>query len=168
VKPQPINELLVAGRVFNFESSYSGRWRDEEIGGTMKSQLKFAWLLALGMGVLSAGAAAQERQVHLGDNVRVQYATLNPAQAVGLQTVGWNDHRRCDGDHDRDDRGCYYQYRNGYRYPAYYGNGYYGYYATPAPYYSPGRGWYDRNGRWHAYDRDRDQDRRRHDDDDRR
>ena len=135
----------------------------------MKSQLKFALLLALGTGVLGAGAAAQERQANAGDNGGVQYATFNPSQAVGLQQVGWDDHRRCDGDHDRDDRGCY-QYRNGYRYPAYYGNGYsgYGYYAAPAPYYPPNRGWYDGNGRWHAYDRDRDRDRRRHDGDDRR
>ena len=132
----------------------------------MKSQLKFALLLALGTGVLSAGAAAQERQVNLGDNGRVQHATFNPNQAGGLQQVGWNDHRPCDV---KRDRGCYYQYRNGYRYPVYYGNGYVGYgYATPAPYYPPNRGWYDRNGRWHAYDRDRDQDRRRYDGDDRR
>jgi hypothetical protein len=136
----------------------------------MTSQLKFALLLVLGTGVLGAGAAAQERQINPGDNGRVQYATFNPERSLVLQQVGWNDHRRCDGDHDRDDRGCYYQYRNGYRYPAYYGNGYYGYgyYAAPAPYYPPSRGWYDRNGRWHTYDRDRDRDRRRHDDDDRR
>ena len=79
-----------------------------------------------------------------------------------LQQVDW---RRCDGDHDRDDRGCYYRDRDG---RAYYGNGYYAnsYYA--APYDSRPAGWYDRNGRWHAYDKDRDRDRRRHDDDDRR
>jgi hypothetical protein len=142
----------------------------------MKSQLKFALLLALGTGVLGAGAAAQERQVNAGDNGRVQYATFNPNQAGSLQQVGWDDHRRCDGNHDRDDRGCY-QYRN--QYPVYYGNGSYGngyygngyygygYYAAPAPYYPPDQGWYGRDGRWHAYDRDRDRG-RRHGDDDRR
>lgn len=136
----------------------------------MKGQLKFALLLALGTGVLGAGAAAQERQINGGDNGRVQYATFNSSQAGELQQVGWNDHRRCDGDHDRYDRGCYNQYRN--QYPVYYGNGYYGndYYVAPAPapYHPPSQGWYDRDGRWHAYDRDRDRDRRRHDDDDRR
>ena len=133
----------------------------------MKSQLKFAFLLALGTGVLGAGAAAQEQPLNGGDNSPMQYATSHPSQAGTFQQVGWDDHRRCDGDHDRDDRGCSYQYRNGYRYPAYYGSGYYGngYYAAPAPYYPPNRGWYDRDGRWHAYDRDRDTGRRRYDDD---
>jgi hypothetical protein len=155
---------------FQFRKQLQRPLERREMGGTMKSQLKFALLLALGTGVLSAGAAAQERQVNVGDNGRLQYATFNSSQAAELQQVGWNDRRRCDGDHDRDDRGCYYQYRN--QYPVYYGNGYYGngYYVAPAPapYYPPNRGWYDRNGRWHAYDRDRDRDRRRHDDDDRR
>jgi hypothetical protein len=131
--------------------------------GTMKSQLKFALLVALGTGVLSAGAAAQERQVNVADNARLQYATFDPNQAAGLQLADWDDHRRCDGDHDRDDRGCYY--RAPYPGYAYYSNGYY---AAPAPYYPRAAGWYDRDGRWHAYDRDRDRDRRRQNDDDRR
>lgn len=131
----------------------------------MKGQLKFALLVALGTGVLGAGATAQERQINLADNARVEYATFNPNQAAWLQLAGWDDHRRCDGDHDRDDRGCYYAYPAPYPGYAYYGNGYY---AAPAPYYPPAAGWYDRGGRWHAYDRDRDRDRRRHDDDDRR
>ena len=38
------------------------------------------------------------------------------------------------------------QYSN--RYPVYYGNGYY---VAPAPRYAPPAGWYDRDGRWHAY-----------------
>ncbi len=108
-------------------------------------------------------------QINSGEG-QIRYATLHPSQAGELQQVGWDTHRRCDGD-DRDDRGCYWD-RDGYRYryPAYYGNGYYGngYYAAPAPYYPPNQGWYDRDGRWHAYDRERDRDRRRHDGDDRR
>jgi hypothetical protein len=131
--------------------------------GTMKSQLKFALLVAFGTGVLGAGAAAQERPVNVADNARLQYATFDPDQAARLQTVDWDDHRRCDGDHDRDDRGCYY--RAPYPGYAYYSNGYY---AAPAPYYPRAAGWYDRDGRWHAYDRDRDRDRRRQNDDDRR
>jgi hypothetical protein len=132
----------------------------------MKSQLKFALLLALGMGVLGAGAAAQERQSNIARDGQRQYATLDSTQTASLQQVDW-DHRRCDGDHDRDDRGCYQVYRApAYGY-GYYGNGYSAA-PVPAPYYRPSAGWYDRDGRWHAYDRDRDRDRRRHDDDDRR
>jgi len=133
----------------------------------MKSQLKFALFVALGTGMLGAGAVAQERQINTGQ-AQVRYATFDPNQAGQLQQADWDHHRRCDGDGDRDDRGCYYQY--GDRYPVYYGNGYYGngYYVAPAPRYVPPAGWYDRHGRWHAYQRDRDRDRRRHDDDDRR
>ncbi len=132
----------------------------------MKSQLKFALLLALGTGVLSAGAAAQQRQSNVAGSGRLEYATFNPNQAAQLQQVDWDDHRRCDGDRDRDDRGCYPRHDR-----RYYGNGYWsnGYYVTPAPYYRSNAGWYDREGRWHAYDRDRDRDHRRyHEDDDRR
>ncbi|HEY1731730.1 MAG TPA: hypothetical protein VGG15_08265 [Terriglobales bacterium] len=134
----------------------------------MKSQLKFALFVALGTGVLGAGAAAQAQSGNVGSQPQVRYATFDADQAGRLVQV---DHRRrCDGDGDRDDRGCYYQYQ--YQNPAYYGNGYYSnrYYVTPAPApsYRPSAGWYDRDGRWHAYDRDRGRDRRRHDDDDRR
>ncbi len=136
----------------------------------MKSQLKFALLVALGTGVLSAGAAAQQPQINAAGNGRMEYEMFIPGQAAQLQQVGWDDHHRCDGDHDRDDRGCYYRDGDGYRYryPAYYGNGYWsnGYYVEPAPGYRANTGWYDRDERWHAYDRDRDRDRRRHDDDD--
>ena len=135
----------------------------------MKGKLKFALLVALGTGLLGTGAVAQERQVNAAEQRQVRPATFNPNQAGQLQQVDWDHHRRCDGDGDRDDRGCYY-YQYGNQYPVYYGNGYYGngYYVTPAPNYPPPAGWYDRDGRWHAYDRDRDRDRRRHDDDDRR
>ena len=131
----------------------------------MKGQVKFALFVALSAGVLGtgAGAAAQERQFNGPDNARVEYAISNPNQAAQLTLADWDDHRRCDGDHDRDDRGCYV-YRAPYPGYAYYGHGYY---VAPAPYYPPA-GWYDRDGRWHAYDRDRDRNRYRHDGDDRR
>ena len=87
----------------------------------MKSQLQFALFVALGTGMLGAGAVAQERQTN---TEQMRYGTFDPNQAGQLQQVDWDHHRRCDGDGDRDDRGCYYQY--GDRYPAYYGNGYYG------------------------------------------
>lgn len=132
----------------------------------MKGRLKFVMIVALGAGTLGASAVAQERQI--GSGVRLESAAVDSNQSVQIRQVDWDDHRRCDGDHDRDDRGCYHRDRDGYRGNyrgayGYYGNGYYA-----APYYAPPAGWYDRNGHWHAYDRDRDRDRRRHDDDDRR
>jgi hypothetical protein len=129
---------------------------------TMKRQLNFVLMLALGAGTLGTMAAAQENQGRAGERAQLAYATYGSGQSATLQQVDWNDRRRCDGDHDRDDRGCY-AYNNRYPASSYYGNGYYA-----APHYAPRAGWYDRDGRWHAYDRDRDRDRRRHDDDDRR
>jgi hypothetical protein len=132
----------------------------------MKSKRNFVLLLALGTGLLGTAATAQTSQISAGTSARIEYATFDPSQSGLLRQADWDDHRRCDGDHDRDDRGCYYRDRYGNR--VYYGNNYYGngYYATPR--YAPPAGWYDRDGHWHAYDRDRDRDRRRHDDDDRR
>lgn len=132
----------------------------------MKRTLNFVLLLAMSAGVLGTAATAQTSEVSAGARARIESATFDPSQSGLLRQADWDDHRRCDGDHDRDDRGCYRD-RDGYR--AYYGNNYYGngYYATP--YYAPQAGWYDRDGHWHAYDRDRDRDRYRHDhDDDRR
>lgn len=138
----------------------------------MKRQTNFLVLLAVSVGMLGAVGAAQERQSGGTQNASARYATFDPSQSGLLRQVDGDDHRRCDGDHDRNDRGCYYRDRDDYRYQnygyTYYGNGYY---ATPyyaAPYYAPPAGWYDRDGRWHAYDRDRDRDRHHHDDDDRR
>ncbi len=134
----------------------------------MKSKRNFVLLLTLSAGLLGTAAAAQSAQTGQSAGARVEYATFDPSQSGLLRQADWNNHRRCDGDHDRDDRGCYYRDRDDDRYRgySYYGNGY----AYVAPYYNyaPNAGWYDRNGRWHAYDRDRDRDRRRHDDDDRR
>jgi hypothetical protein len=133
----------------------------------MKEHVNFMLVLALSAGTLGTVVAAQDIQGGAGRTAQVEYATFDPSQAGLLRQVDGHDHRRCDGDHDRDDRGCHHRdrdaYRNQYRGNAYYGNGYY-----VAPYAAPRAGWYDRDGRWHAYDRDRDQDRRRHDDDDRR
>jgi hypothetical protein len=137
----------------------------------MKNQLSFVLFLALSAGTLATSAVAQDRtQINDRESARVEFATFDPSQASGLlRQAGWDDHRRCDGDHDRDDWGCYYRaWRGPAPYPA---TGFYGgHYAAPyvAPNYGRANGWYDRNGYWHAYDRDRDRDRRRHDDDDRR
>jgi hypothetical protein len=132
----------------------------------MKSKWSLAVLLASGVGLLGGAASAQNSLSGNGARAGVEYRTYGPGQSAALQLADWDDHRRCDGDHDRDDRGCYQRYYNRNRYYgySYYGNGYY------APNYYDRNGWYDRNGRWHAYDRDRDRDRRRHhgDDDDRR
>lgn len=135
----------------------------------MKRQLSYVLFLALGAGTLATSAVAQNNS-NDRENARVEFATFDPSQATGLlKQTDWDDHHRCDGDRDRDDRNCYRdrddrdrdRYRdNQYRGNGYYGNGYYG-----APAYRQ-NGWYDRNGYWHAYDRDRDGDRRRHDDDD--
>jgi hypothetical protein len=136
----------------------------------MKKQLNFVLMLALSAGTLSVVAVAQDSHARVDGSARVEYATFNPAQSGLLRQVDSDDHRRCDGDRDRNDRNCYDRdhdaYRDQYQGYAYYGNGYY---AAPNYYAAPARnGWYDHDGRWHAYDRDRDRDRRRYDDDDRR
>jgi hypothetical protein len=138
----------------------------------MKKQLNYVLLLALSAGTLATTSAAQT-STSLNDrqNPRIAQATFDPSQGAQLRLADWDDHRGGDGDRDRN-----YRYRDGYRYRRqyyytnpYYGNGYYGgnpyygngYYATP---YRGRDGWYDRNGYWHAYDRDRDNNRRRYDD----
>jgi hypothetical protein len=140
----------------------------------MKKQLNYVLLLALSAGTLATTSAAQmPTPVNDRQNARLAQATFDPSQTSLLRLADWDGHRRCDGDRDRDDRNC--RYRDGDRYRGqyyygnpYYGNGYYGngYYA--APYRGRVDGWYDRNGYWHAYKRDRDRDRRRYGDDDRR
>jgi hypothetical protein len=135
----------------------------------MKKQLNYVLLLVLSAGTLATTSAAQTRtEANDRQNTRITQATFNPSQTGLLQLADWNDHRRCDGDGDRDDRNCRYRDGDRYRCQYYGGNPYYGngYYATP--YRGRTDGWYDRNGYWHAYDRDRDRDRRRHDNDDRR
>lgn len=131
----------------------------------MKKQLNYVLLLALSAGTLATTSAAQtSTAVNDWQNARITQATFDPSQAGLLRLTDWDDHRCCDGDHDRDDRNCRNRDRVKYRSQYYGGNPYYGngYYATP--YRGRTDGWYDRNGYWHAYDRDRD--RRCHDDDD--
>ncbi|MFZ0913194.1 MAG: hypothetical protein WBQ76_03350 [Candidatus Korobacteraceae bacterium] len=135
----------------------------------MKKQLNYVLLLALSAGTLATTSAAQtSTAVNDRQNTRIAQATFNPGQTGLLRLTDWNDHRRGDGDGDRDDRNYRNRDGNGYRGQYYYANPNYGngYYATP--YRGRTDGWYDRNGYWHAYDRDRDRDRRRHDNDDRR
>ena len=115
----------------------------------MKAKLGFVLLLALGTAMLNVTAAAQRTaRANVPGNARVDYLTYDPSQgAASLRPVDWDDHHRCDGDHDRDDRHCYWRDRDGDRYRAQYysrGNGYYG----NAPGYGQG-GWYDQRGYWH-------------------
>jgi hypothetical protein len=130
--------------------------------------MKSIWnlALALSLGLLGSAAAAQNTQLSRAVDAQVEYGTFNPAQSGLLRQADWDDHRRCDGDHDRDDRGCYNRHYDRDRYYgySYYSNGY----VAPYYYNAPPAGWYDRYGHWHAYDRDRDRDRHRHHDDDRR
>jgi hypothetical protein len=122
----------------------------------MKGKLYLALLLTLGAAMLNAPAAAQNTtQLNNRETARIEYGTYDPSQSAALlRQVDWDDHHRCDGDHDRDDRHCYWRDRDGdqYRYQNYYrGDGYY----RGAPVYGQG-GWYDNHGRWHAdgwYDR---------------
>lgn len=128
----------------------------------MKRKLNFVLLMAVGTAMLSLSAAAQNMAPgRNGGSAAFQYAIYQPGQnAARLQQVDWDDHHRCDGDHDRDDRHCYWRDRDGDRYRAQYyyrGNGYYG---NAPGYYQQGwydrdgrrhaEGWYDRNGRWHS------------------
>ena len=135
----------------------------------MKKQLNYVLLLALSAGTFATTSAAQTpTAVNARENARIAQTTFDPSRTNLLQLADWDDHRRCDGDRDRDHRSCRDRDDDWYRNQYYGGNAYYGngYYATP--YRGRTDGWYDRNGYWHAYDRDRDRDRHRHDDDDRR
>jgi hypothetical protein len=115
----------------------------------MKTKLDFVLLLALGTAMLNITVAAHSTaQVTIPEQARVNYLTYDPSQdAALLLPVDWDDHRRCAGDHDRDDRHCYWRGRDDDRYRTQYysrGNGYYG----NAPGYGPS-GWYDQHGHWH-------------------
>ena len=123
----------------------------------MNRKLSLVLCVAVAAAMLSVTAVAQSSAP--GDRVRsprLSYAVYEPSQsAAKLQLVDWDHHRRCDGDHDRDDRHCYWRDRDGDRY-YYRGNGYvsHGYVAYGPMYYDKhGRwhadGWYDRDGRWH-------------------
>ena len=130
----------------------------------MKGTRNFVLLLTLGVGLLGTAASAQNSQI-ANRAAPGEYAGAEGSHGAALQLADWDDHRRCDGDRDRDDRGCYDRdYDRRYYGYSYNGNGY----VAPYSYSAPPAGWYDRYGYWHPYDRDRDRDRRRHDDDDRR
>ena len=125
----------------------------------MKIGSSLVAVLALGVGLLGTTAQAQTLQRSQQTGARLEYGTYDLNQGGLLQQADWDDHRRCDGDHDRDDRGCRDYYRDRARYYGYshYNNGYY--------YYGPNTGWYDKHGRWHWYKDVRER-RRHHDRDD--
>jgi hypothetical protein len=121
----------------------------------MKTKLNLVMLMALAVSFFSAAATAQNtRPLQASSNARLEYAIYDPSQSSGLlRLADWDDHHRCDGDHDRDDRNCYQYWRNRdrdrdgdrYRDRNYYrGNGFYG--GTPV---YVQHGWYDRKGKWH-------------------
>lgn len=117
----------------------------------MKTKLNLGMLVLLGTAMLNVTVAAQNSAIESRTDARVAYAVYDPGQNAGLlRLADWDDRHRCDGDHDRDDRHCYWYWRgrddDRYRDQYYYrGNGYY----PSAPVYGPG-GWYDRDGRWHG------------------
>jgi hypothetical protein len=136
----------------------------------MKTKLDFVLLLALGTAMLNVTAAAQSTaQTNIPGNAKVNYLNYDPNQSAALLPVDWDDHRRCDGDHDRDDRHCSSRDRDGDRYRQQYvyrGSSYYG----NAPAYQSG--WYDQHGNWHVgpagyYDRKGKWHSEKHHDDDR-
>lgn len=129
----------------------------------MNNRVSFVLWIAAAAALLSVTAVAQSP----GDSrqsPQLNYAVYAPSQsAATLQLVDWDDHHRCDGDHDRDDRNCYRRDRDGDRY-SYRGNGYvgngYNYGPTYRAYYGPNGwydnhggghsdGWYDKHGKWH-------------------
>ena len=120
----------------------------------MKSITKLALLTAVAVMTLTLTAAAQG-QIPRDTNSPPQTftAVYFPAQnAAKLTQVDWDDHRRCDGDHDRDDRNCYWRDRDDryYKGNGYVGNGYY-YGSGRNNYYGYGsNGWYDNKGHWHV------------------
>ena len=115
----------------------------------MKEQLNLILLLALAIGTLGTTAAAQAPKA-IGDRytARVEFLNFDPGQASDLlRQTDWEHYRRCDGDHDRDDRGCYYSSGAHDRHRYYRGpTGYYDRRGYWHPY-----GWYDRYGYWHPY-----------------
>jgi len=116
----------------------------------MESKHNFIAVLALGVGLLGTAATAQNAPGN-ADDARAKYATVDSGQSGLLRQADWDDHRRCDGDHDRDDRGCWYYGPNGRRY--YSGDGYYGP-SNGNGYYARNDGWYDRKGNFYPHGAD--------------
>ena len=114
----------------------------------MKKRLQFGLFLTLGVGTIGASAVAQNNaRINDRDNPQLTYENRDPSQSNALlRLADWDDHHRCDGDHDRDDRNCYYRNRDWDR-DHYYGGGYaFGYIA---PNYARSNGWYDRKGNFY-------------------
>ena len=128
----------------------------------MKMKLNFLLLLAFGIAMLDVTALAQSpAQISNNADPRVTYLVYGPGQdAALLRPVDWDDHHRCDGDHDRDDRHCHWRDRDADRYRQQYynrGNSYYGqngWYDQHGNWHVGANGWYDRKGKWHS-DKDR-------------
>jgi hypothetical protein len=130
-------------------------------------KLEFVLLAALGAAMLNVPAAAQNMsQVKDRGNAQANFLTYDPNQSTALlRPIDWDDRHRCDGDHDRDDRHCYWRGRDDDRYRHQYfasGNGYYGnapgygqgsWYDQDHRWHAQPGGWYDRKGKWHSYKR---------------
>ena len=119
----------------------------------MNTKVSFVLCIAVAVAMLSVTAFAESNAPSdTGRSPQLRYAVYEPSLSIAtFQLVDWDDHHRCDGDHDRDDRHCYGRDRDGNRY-YYRGNGYVAY----GPAYYAG-GWYDKHGRWHRdgwYERD--------------
>ena len=120
----------------------------------MNKKVSFVFWIASAAALLSMTAVAQSGLS--GDNrqrPQLSYAVYEPSQSRAmLRPVDWDDHHRCDGDHDRDDRHCYWRDRDSDRYyyrdNGYVGNGYY-YRPSYRANYGPS-GWYDNRGHWHS------------------
>jgi hypothetical protein len=120
----------------------------------MNRKVSFVLWIVLTAATLSMTAVAQNGARYDGQpSPQLSYAVYERSQnQAALQLADWDDHHRCDGDHDRDDRNCYWRDRDGDRY-YYRGNGYVGngYYYGPSYRTSYGpSGWYDNHGRWHS------------------
>ena len=119
----------------------------------MKMKLYFLLMLALSVAGLNAAALAQDH-AREGSyaNRSIAPSKYSPGQSSSqLRLAAWDDHGRCGGDHDRDDRNCYSRDRDGDRYRQQYssqGNGHYGGNGYANPYGQ--NGWYDKQGNWHA------------------
>ena len=113
----------------------------------MTTNVKMALLLALSVGVFGKLAVAQSAAGN--DRApQVQYAVYHPDQSnAALQTVAQHDRDRCDGDHDRNDRGCRWQWKKRHdRNPSATAgnNGYYGNNGN----YRNNNGYYGNNGNY--------------------
>src|SRR5215472_13514817 len=114
----------------------SGRSESEE---TMKTKVSLVLCIAVAAAMLRVTAFAESNAPSdTGRSPQLRYAVYEPSQGTAMfQLVDWDDHHRCDGDHDRDDRHCYWRDRDGDRY-YHRGSGYVsnGYIASGPTYYA--------------------------------